>query len=252
MRSRGSGSFMAAVLVAGAVLWSLATTDVEMTRLASAGPRIADFLSRMFPPDPSVMDDIIKGSAETLRIAIIGTLGAVFLSVPLGLLASETIAPPAIFRPIRTMLAIIRAIPLILVAMLMVGAVGLGPLPGIIAVAFHATGMLAKFYAEAIDGVSRAPLAALESAGAGTLARLRYAIWPQMAPVIARDTIFRFELNLRESLVLGIVGAGGIGFYIQTYVRSFQYDKAASATLAVIVMVVAIEALNVVLRRRFS
>ncbi len=73
-----------------------------------------------------------------------------------------------------------------------------------------------------------------------------------MAPVIARDTIFRFELNLRESLILGIVGAGGIGFYIQTYVRSFQYEKAASVTLAVIAMVFAIEAFNVALRRRFS
>ena len=252
MRSRGFGSFAAASLIAGAVLWSLATTDVELNRLMSAGPRIADFLGRMFPPDTTVMEEIRKGSAETLRIAILGTLGAVAFSVPLGLLASETMAPPAFYRPVRTLLAFIRAIPLILVAMLMVGAVGLGPLPGIIAVAFHATGMLAKFYAEAIDGVSRAPLAALESAGAGPLARLRYAIWPQMAPVVARDTIFRFELNLRESLILGIVGAGGIGFYIQTYVRSFQYDKAASVTLAVIVMVVAIEGLNVWLRRRFS
>ena len=252
MRSRGFGSFAAAVLVAGAILWSFATTDIEMARLVSAGPRIADFLGRMFPPDPTIMDEILKGSAETLRIAVLGTLGAVLLSVPLGLLASETMAAPALFRPIRTLLAIIRAVPLILVAMLMVGAVGLGPLPGIIAIAFHATGMLAKFYAEAIDGVSRAPLAALESAGAGPLARLRYAIWPQMAPVVARDTIFRFELNLRESLILGIVGAGGIGFYIQTYVRSFQYDKAASVTLAVVAMVIAIEGENVWLRRRFS
>ena len=73
-----------------------------------------------------------------------------------------------------------------------------------------------------------------------------------MAPVIARDTIFRFELNLRESLILGIVGAGGIGFYIQTYVRSFQYDKAASVTIAVILLVIAIEVLNVALRKRFS
>ena len=73
-----------------------------------------------------------------------------------------------------------------------------------------------------------------------------------MAPVVVRDTIFRFELNLRESLVLGIVGAGGIGFYIQTYVRSFQYDKAATVTIAVAVMVVAIEGLNALLRRRFS
>lgn len=252
MRSRDLGGFWAGLLVAGVVLWSLITTDVELSRLLSAGPRIADFLGRMFPPDPTIMDEIWKGSAETLRIAILGTLGAVFFSVPLGILASETMVSAAVHRPVRTVLAFIRAIPLILVAMLMVGAVGLGPLPGIIAVAFHATGMLAKFYAEAIDGVSRAPIAALESAGAGPLLRLRHAIWPQMAPVVARDTIFRFELNLRESLILGIVGAGGIGFYIQTYVRSFQYDKAASVTIAVVIMVIAIEGINVALRRRFA
>jgi len=252
MRSRDLGGFWAGLLVVGVVLWSLITTDVELSRLLSAGPRIADFLGRMFPPDPTVMDEIWKGSAETLRIAILGTVGAVILSFPLGILASETMVSATVHRPILTVLAFIRAIPLILVAMLMVGAVGLGPLPGIIAVAFHATGMLAKFYAEAIDGVSRAPIAALESAGAGPLLRLRHAIWPQMAPVVARDTIFRFELNLRESLILGIVGAGGIGFYIQTYVRSFQYDKAASVTIAVVIMVIAIEALNVALRRKVS
>ncbi|MDA7429179.1 phosphonate ABC transporter, permease protein PhnE [Primorskyibacter aestuariivivens] len=252
MRSRDLGGFWAGLFVAGVLLWSLITTDVELSRLLSAGPRIADFFGRMFPPDPTIMDEIWKGSAETLRIAILGTLGAVFFSVPLGILASETMVSAAVHRPVRTVLAFIRAIPLILVAMLMVGAVGLGPLPGIIAVAFHATGMLAKFYAEAIDGVSRAPIAALESAGAGPLLRLRYAIWPQMAPVVARDTIFRFELNLRESLILGIVGAGGIGFYIQTYVRSFQYDKAASVTIAVVIMVIAIEGINVALRRRFA
>jgi len=252
MPARGLGGFATGALIAGAVLWSVATTDVDVSRLLSAGPRIGDFLGRMFPPDPSVMAEIARGSAETLRIAILGTLGAVLLSIPLGILASETMAPAGLHRGVRALLALIRAIPLILVAMLMVGAVGLGPLPGIIAVAFHATGMLAKFYAEAIDGVSRAPLAALESAGAGPLVQLRHAIWPQMAPVVARDTIFRFELNLRESLILGIVGAGGIGFYIQTYVRSFQYDKAASVTLAVILMVLAIEAINIALRRRFA
>ncbi|MEM5469787.1 MAG: phosphonate ABC transporter, permease protein PhnE [Paracoccaceae bacterium] len=252
MRSREFGGFLTGVLIACAVLWSLLTSDVELSRLLSAGPRIADFFGRMFPPNSTVMNEIWKGSAETLRIAILGTLGAIFLSVPLGILASETMVQPVVHRAVRTLLAFVRAIPLILVAMLMVSAVGLGPLPGIIAVAFHASGMLAKFYAEAIDGVSRGPIEALESAGAGPLLRLRHAIWPQMAPVVARDTIFRFELNLRESLVLGIVGAGGIGFYIQSYIRSFQYDKAASVTMAVIVMVVVIEAFNVFLRRRFD
>ena len=121
MRSRDLGGFWAGLLVAGVVLWSLITTDVELSRLLSAGPRIADFLGRMFPPDPTVMDEIWKGSAETLRIAILGTVGAVILSVPLGILASETMVSATVHRPIRTVLAFIRAIPLILVAMLMVG-----------------------------------------------------------------------------------------------------------------------------------
>ena len=252
MRAAPGASFWAGLAVVAAVLWASVSSDMAPARLLSSGGRIADFLDRMLPPDLSVMPEIWKGTAETLRIAILGTAGAVIASVPLGLMASETLAPGWLSRPVRFVLALIRAIPLILVAMLMVGAVGLGPLPGIIAVAFHATGMLAKFYAEAIDGVTRPPVEALESAGAGTLLRLRYAIWPQMAPVVARDTIFRFELNLRESLILGIVGAGGIGFYIQTYVRSFQYDKAATVTIAVAIMVVAIEGLNAFLRRRLS
>lgn len=252
MRPRGMDNIATSVLIAAIVLWAFATTDVDFLRIISSGPRLADFLGRMFPPDPSVIPEIWKGTTETLRIAILGSLGAVVLSVPLGILASETMTTPHIHRPVRVFLAFIRAVPLILVAMLMVGAVGLGPLPGIVAIAIHATGMLGKFYAEAIDGVAKAPIEALTSAGAGPLVRLRHAIWPQMAPIVARDTIFRFELNLRESMVLGIVGAGGIGFYIQLYVRSFQYDKAASVTIAVIIMVILIEAFNVVLRRRFT
>ena len=119
MRFREFGGFATSALIAGAILWSFATADVELTRLMSAGPRIADFLGRMFPPDPTVMAEIKKGSAETLRIAILGTLGAVILSIPLGILASETMVARAVFRPVRTLLAFIRAIPLILVAMLM-------------------------------------------------------------------------------------------------------------------------------------
>jgi len=191
---------------------------------------------------------VVEASAETLRIAILGTAGSVLLSIPLGLAAAGTIAPHWLSGPTRALLAAIRAIPLILVAMLMVGAVGLGPLPGILAIAFHSTGMLAKFYAEAIDGVDRAPVEAIESAGATYLQKLRFGVWPQMAPDIVRDTLFRFEMNLRESLILGIVGAGGIGFYIQTYVRAFQYEKVATLTFVVVLIVVVIEWVNIAVR----
>lgn len=249
-RVKAGAGLWPGLIVAGAVLWALGTTEGDAARLAEAGPRLAEFLGRMWPPDPTVWPEIQRGMAETLRIAILGTLGSVVLSALLGPLAATTLSPGWIARPLRAVLAVLRGVPLILVAMLMVGAVGLGPLPGILAIILHGTGMLAKFYAEAIEDVAPGPVAALESAGATRAQRLRYAIWPQMAPAVLRDTIFRFELNLRESLILGIVGAGGIGFYIQTYVRSFQYEKAASVTLAVIAVVVAIEALNAALRRR--
>ncbi len=254
-RSRPRPAFWTAwpgLIIAGVVLWAIATTEVDLTRLGAAGPRFADFIARMIPPDFTVWPEVTQGLMETLRIAIIGTIGCILLSAVLGPLAASTITPPWVHGPIRSILAVLRAVPLILVAMLMVGAVGLGPLPGILAIVLHGTGMLAKFYAEAIEDVDRAPVAALDSAGATMLQRLRFAIWPQMAPVILRDTIFRFELNLRESLILGVVGAGGIGFYIQTYIRSFQYQKAATVTLAIIAIVVLIEIVNAALRRRVA
>jgi phosphonate transport system permease protein len=230
------------------IVWSWTGSEIDLARLAESGGRIMEFLGRMFPPDLSVLPVVIESSAETLRIAVLGTCGCVILSVAFGLLAAETLTPRWVHLPVKGLLATIRGIPLILVAMLMVGAVGLGPLPGILAIAFHATGMLAKFYAEAIEGIDRAPMEALESAGATLLQRLRFGAWPQMAPDIVRDTLFRFEMNLRESLILGIVGAGGIGFYIQTYVRTFQYEKVATLTIVVVGFIVLIEAANSAVR----
>lgn len=248
-RSRSYAPFLLSLALAALIVWSWSGSDIELDRLASSGGRILEFLGRMLPPDFSVLPVVLESSAETLRIAVLGTLGCALLSIVFGLLAAETLTPRWVHLPVQWCLATIRGIPLILVAMLMVGAVGLGPLPGILAVAFHATGMLAKFYAESIDGIDRAPMEALDSAGATFLQKLRFGAWPQMAPDIVRDTLFRFEMNLRESLILGIVGAGGIGFYIQVYVRTFQYQKVATLTLVVVAFVILIELANGLIRR---
>lgn len=242
------GQFSLSVTLAVLILWSWHGSEIDLARLAASGGRIMDFLARMMPPDLSVLPVVIESSAETLRIAVLGTVGCVLFSIVFGLLAASTLTPAWVHVPIKGLLAIIRGIPLILVAMLVVGAVGLGALPGILAIAFHATGMLAKFYAEAIEGVDSAPIEALESAGATFLQKLRFGAWPQMAPDIVRDTLFRFEMNLRESLILGIVGAGGIGFYIQTYVRTFQYEKVATLTIVVVAFIVLIELTNNAIR----
>lgn len=245
-------SISTSLVISILVLWSAFAIDIDGDRLGDSADRIVKFVSRMLPPDFSVMPDVLKGTAETLQIAILGTLGCIVMSAILGPLAASTVTPAVVHRPVKFLLAIIRAVPMILVAMLMVAALGLGPLPGIVAIAIHATGMLAKFYAEAIEDVEESSVAALESTGATLLQRLRFSIWPQTAPVFVRDTLFRFELNLRESLILGIVGAGGIGFYIQTYVRSFQYQKAATSTLIIITLVLLVEIVNTQIRRRLS
>ncbi|GAB5377781.1 MAG: phosphonate ABC transporter, permease protein PhnE [Acuticoccus sp.] len=253
--ARGWSGFGAGLALAAAVLWSLATADMELSRLVSAGPRIAEFLGRMVPPDPTVLPRSSTVLPRRCASPFLGTLGAVILSVPLGLAASETMAPPVVYRAVRTLLAFIRAIPLLLVAMLMVGRGGARPAAGIIAIAIHAAGMLYISSASSMPKPSTAS-PARRSTRWRAPERVRCPATPcdlaADGPVVARDTIFRFELNLRESLILGIVGAGGIGFYIQTYVRSFQYEKAASVTIAIVLVVIVIEGINVALRRRFS
>lgn len=243
--------FSLSIAIVAVIVWSWRGSEIDLDRLSTSGGRILDFLARMWPPDLSVVPVVIESSAETLRIAVLGTCGCILLSIPFGLLAAETLTPRWVHLPVKALLAMIRGVPLILVAMLMVGAVGLGPLPGVLAIAFHATGMLAKFYAEAIEGVDRVPLEAIDSAGATFLQKLRFGAWPQMAPNVMRDTLFRFEMNLRESLILGIVGAGGIGFYIQTYVRTFQYEKVATLTIVIVAFVIAIELVNSLVRKSF-
>jgi phosphonate transport system permease protein len=211
---------------------------------------MGEFLSRMVPPDLSVTATVIRSTVETLQIAFLGTVISAVASLGLGLLAAANLTAPWVHQPVRWLLAMLRGVPLILLALLFVVAVGLGPLAGVLTIAVHATGMLGKFYAEAFENADPGPLEALESVGASWAQKIRFGALAQVAPDLVRDTLFRFELNLRESLVLGLVGAGGIGFYIQLYVRAFQYGKVATLTIVVLAMVILIEQLSIWCRRQ--
>lgn len=210
---------------------------------------MAAFMAHMVPPDMSIANIVILSTLETVQIALLGTVLGAMASLVLGVMAAANLTPPWIHQPVKLLLGILRGIPVILLALLFVSSVGLGPFPGVLAVAVHSTGMLGKFYAEAFEGTHRGSMEALATAGAHRWQVVRFAALPQISPDLARDTLFRFEMNLRESLVLGLVGAGGIGFYIQLYTRSFHYDKVATLTLVVLVLVVAIEQVSVFVRR---
>ena len=231
-------------------IWSWWSLDVQIVKFEGAAARIAQFFSGLVPPDLSVMQTVIHSTLETLQIAYVGTVLSAMLSLGAGLLAAANLTPAWIHQPMKWALGVMRGIPLILVALVFVVAVGFGALAGVLAITFHATGMLGKFYAESFENADPEPLEALESVGASWAQRVRFGALAQVAPDLVRDTLFRFELNFRESLVLGLVGAGGIGFYIQLYARSFQYEKVATLTLVVLLMVVLIEQISTWCRRR--
>jgi phosphonate transport system permease protein len=237
-------------VVAALIAWAWHGTEFDPAKLGDSLPRLAEFFGRMVPPDLTVAQTVALSTIETLQIALLGTAFSAAASLALGLLGAANLTPPWVHQPVKWLLGVLRGIPLLLLALIFVSAVGLGPLPGVMTIAVHATGMLGKFYAEAFENADRAPLEALESTGASWLQTIRFGAFTQVAPDLARDTLFRFELNLRESLVLGLVGAGGIGFYIQLYIRAFQYDKVATLTLVVLAMVIVTEQLSVWIRRR--
>jgi len=238
------------VLIIALFAWSWQSLGVQFDKIAGSLPRIGDFLARMVPPDLSVAETVARSTLETLQIAFLGTVISAFVSLALGLLGAANLTPGWVHQPIKWFLGMLRGIPLILLALLFVVAVGLGPLAGVLTIAVHATGMLGKFYAEAFENADPAPLEALESVGASWAQKIRFGALTQVAPDLVRDTLFRFELNLRESLILGLVGAGGIGFYIQLYVRSFQYEKVATLTVVVLLMVIAIEQISIWCRKQ--
>ncbi|MEZ5931404.1 MAG: phosphonate ABC transporter, permease protein PhnE [Alphaproteobacteria bacterium] len=238
------------LLILGLFAWSWWSLDVQVVKVEGAAKRLAQFFSGLVPPDLTVMETVLRSTVETLQIAYVATVLSALLSLGAGLLAAANLTPAWVHQPVKWVLGVMRGIPLILVALVFVVTIGFGALAGVLAITFHATGMLGKFYAEALENADPRPLEALESVGASWAQRVRFGALAQVAPDLVRDTLFRFELNFRESLVLGLVGAGGVGFYIQLYARAFQYEKVATLTLVVLLMVVLIEQLSTWCRRR--
>ena len=231
------------------VLWAFRWSEFDLGVLLGSGDRFAEFFSRLVPPDWSVAKLVLESTIETLMIALAGTALAVVFSLPLGFLAAANVSPPWIGHPVRWLLGMIRSIPLIVVALLFVSAVGLGPFPGMLAIAFHSVGMLGKFYAEEFETAEAGVLEAVRGTGATWAQTVRFGLIPQSIPQLVAFTVYRLEMNFRDAAVLGLVGAGGIGYYIVLYVRGFQYERVAVLLVVVIAVVFALDYLTLAVRR---
>jgi phosphonate transport system permease protein len=236
-----AGRAVAALLVLAAFLWSAWATEVSARRLVEGAPFMLDFLRRMVPPDPSVLGNAVTGAMQTIEIAVVGTLTAALLALPLGFAAARNAAPPWLFYSARSVLNVFRAVDTLVYALLFVAAVGLGPFPGVLAVIVYTATVLAKLYSEAIEAIDPGPVEAVKSTGATRLSVLRWGVLPQLAPQFLSFTLYRFETNIRAATILGFVGAGGIGFYIQTYLRLLNYPAASTVLLVLVLLVMLVD-----------
>ena len=238
------------VVILGAIVWSAVETEVSLGRVVEGLPFMGDFLRRMIPPDLSVLGNALRGAMETIQIAVVGTAVAAVLALPMGFAAARNAAPPWLFYWARSLLNAFRAVDTLVYALFFVAAVGLGPFPGVLAVMVYTATVLAKLYSEAIEAIEPGPVEAVRATGATTLQVLRWGVLPQLVPQFLSFTLYRFETNIRAAAVLGFVGAGGIGFYIQTYLRLLNYPAAATVLLVLIGLVMIVDFASSRLRAR--
>jgi phosphonate transport system permease protein len=219
-----------ALAIAWVLHWSAGGAQMSWGELARGMPQIADFLSRSVPPDWSILPRLWAPALETVQIAVWGTLLSVLLALPLSFIAAGNLHGwHWLRRATRQFLNVVRSINELILALVFVSAVGLGPFPGVLALALHGMGMLGKFFAESIEEIDDGPLQALRSAGATQL-----------------------QVNLRSATVLGMVGAGGLGFELVSSLKLFRYQETATCIVVITVMVIAADLISHWLRSRIQ
>jgi phosphonate transport system permease protein len=208
-------------------------------------------LLRMLPPDLSYAPALVGPTLETLAIALWGTTLGACIALPLGIGAARNMTPHrALYAVARLTLNMQRGISELVWALLFVAAVGLGAFPGVVALAVHSAGQLGKFYAEAIENVDPGPIEALLATGANRVQTFAYAVWPQILPEVISYTLYRWEVDVRSAFVLGLVGAGGLGFELQMALRLFRYQEALAILVVIVAVVTAIDWLSSRIRAR--
>ena len=226
--------------------WCLYAFDVTPQRLWNGFGRLGGVLSFMFPPrlwtDWQDIADVAKALGETLSMAFMGTLLGAIVAFPLSFLGARTINRLAVLRFVtRRGFDVLRAVETLILALVFIRAFGLGPLPGVLAIAVGEVGVLAKLYSEAIENASPRPVEGVVASGGTSTQAIRYGLLPQLWPVLASITLYNFESNVRSGTILGIVGAGGIGFLLSDRIGAYRWDEAWSIIILIVLMVYVID-----------
>lgn len=253
-RKRGQQQLLLTAAVVLVCVVALGITGFfDAQRFIEGAPAMQQLASEMIPPNFERWQHWITPLRDTLAMSIAGTALTLVLSLPLALLAAPNTTPsPVLGGAIRVVLAAFRSVPEIILGIIFVAAVGFGALPGVLALALHSTGMVGKFYAEAIEHVDPKPMEAAAAAGANRFQIIMFSVLPQVLPQLADITIYRWEYHFRASAVLGIVGAGGIGFELMAALRLIKYDEVSAILLSILACVIVVDSIGTALRRRLK
>ncbi|MBD2772709.1 phosphonate ABC transporter, permease protein PhnE [Iningainema tapete] len=214
---------------------------------------ILEYLGRYTSPNFSAISKYLELMGQTLAIALWGTALAFSISLFLTPLAAKNISPyPVLYRIVRELLIFLLALPDLILALIFVAALGLGPLPGVLALGFHTAGFLSKFFSESMERVEPGVYEAINATGANFLQLVMFAAWPSIIQEVVGYTLYIFDRNVRVATVLGLVGAGGIGLELNANLRFFQYDQAAAIIIIILITIVTIDYLSGFLRRKLS
>ena len=212
-----------------------------------------DILSRMLPPDFSNLNQLIYAMFETIEIAFLGTFIAILLSIPLGLFSARNLAPNYfVYIICKTIVIFFRAIPEFIIAMILVIAIGFGAMPGVLALGLHTMGFLAKFYAEDIEHINKGPIDALKSSGASKSQIISFGVIPQILPSFVANNLYILDRNVRMATMLGIVGAGGIGYELQSSFRMFEYERVSAIIILIFVTIFLIDYISAFIRSKIK
>lgn len=221
---------------------AIATLDVNWLRVYEGLERGWRFVEGFLLPDfTSRWSDIVIGMQESLTMTVTSTVAGVLISVPVGIGAARNLAPPPVYFLCRGVIALSRSLQEIIIAILFVAMFGFGPFAGFLTLSFATIGFLSKLLAEDIEDVDESQAEAIRATGAGWWQLVNYAIQPQVMPRLIGLSFYRLDINFRESAVIGIVGAGGIGATLNTAMDRYEYDSAGAILILIILIVMAAE-----------
>jgi phosphonate transport system permease protein len=232
-------------LSAGALIYlalAVASLEVHWLRLYQGLERGWRFVQGfLFPDFVSRSSDIVIGMQESLTMTVTSTVVGVLISVPVGIGAARNLAPPPVYFLCRGIVALSRGFQEIIIAIIFVAMFGFGPFAGFLTLSFATIGFLSKLLAEDIEDVDENQAEAIRATGSGWWQLINYAIQPQVMPRLIGLSCYRLDINFRESAVIGIVGAGGIGATLNTAMDRYEYDSAGAILILIIVIVMAAE-----------